>query len=114
MVRHEDDIEVVKLQQEDLKNVKKQILVGPKDGYEGFMRMFIVAENGNTPYHNHDWYHLTYIVEGKGMVTIDGVEHKIRKGSVAYIPPNITHGFKNTGMGDLKFLCLVPEKGGSY
>ena len=114
MTSHEDDVEVIELQQEDLKDVKKQILAGPKDGYDGFMRLFIVGENGNTPYHSHDWYHLTYIIEGEGIVTIEGEEHKINKGSVAYIPPNTPHGFKNTGKTPLRFLCLVPEKGGSY
>ena len=114
MVKHENDVEIIEMDSPDLKNVKKQILVGPNDGYDGFMRMFTVGENGYTPYHSHDWYHLTYVVEGEGIVTIDGEKHKIRKGSVSYIPPNTIHGFKNTGTSDLKFLCLIPEKGGSY
>ena len=114
MVRSEDDVKIIELHQEGLKNVKKQILVGPKDGYDGFMRMFIIGEKGNTPYHKHDWYHLNYVVEGEGIVTIEGVEHKIRKGSVAYIPSNTTHGFGNIGQGDLRFLCLIPKEGGTY
>ncbi|MCK4235066.1 cupin domain-containing protein [candidate division WOR-3 bacterium] len=114
MIKHEDEVEIIELQQEDLKNVKKQVLVNPKDGFNGFMRMFIVGENGYTPYHKHDWYHLTYVVEGEGIVKIDGEEHKLRKGNVSYIPPGVIHGFKNTGTEDLKFLCLIPIEGGTY
>ncbi len=114
MVKHEDDVEITELNQEGLKNVRKQILVGPGDGYDGFMRMFIVEENGYTPYHKHNWYHLNYIVDGEGIVTIGEVEYKITKGNVAYIPGNTMHGFKNTGIGSLKFLCLIPAEGGTY
>jgi quercetin dioxygenase-like cupin family protein len=114
VIGHEDNREIIELNRENLKNVKKQILIGPKDGYDGFMRLFIVGKNGYTPYHKHDWYHLNYVIEGEGTVTLEGKEHKIRKGSISFIPAGMTHGFKNTGDSDLKFLCLVPTKGGSY
>ena len=114
MVKHEDDVEIIVMDSPDLKNVKKQILIGPKDGYEGFMRMFTIGENGHTPYHSHDWYHLIYVVEGEGTAKIDEKDNKITKGSILYIPPNRIHGIKNTGTSDLRFLCLIPEKGGSY
>jgi len=114
MINHEKNVEVVDVTGAEIENVKKQILIGPKEGFEGYMRMFILAENGHTPYHKHDWYHLNYVVEGEGVVTLDGVEHKINPGSVAYVPGNIMHNFKNTGKDDLRFLCIVPPTGESY
>ena len=114
MINHENDIQVVELNSDGLKNVRKQILVGPNDGFDGYMRMFILSESGFTPYHTHDWYHMNYIVEGEGVLIIEGEENQITKGSVAYVPAGVKHGFKNTGKENLKFLCLVPPHGDVY
>lgn len=111
MVRHENDVESVPVIMDGAKDVSKQVLVNPEDGYEGFMRMFTVTKSGNTPYHRHDWYHLNYVIEGEGIVTIDGKEYPLSKGSVAYIPGGSKHGFRNTGEGTLRFLCLIPPEG---
>ena len=35
---------------------------------------------------------LYYVLEGEGMVTLDGVEHPVRKGSIVHIPPGVVHG----------------------
>ena len=45
---------------------------------------------------------------------LNGEEYHLKEGSVAYVPANNEHQFKNTGKGELKFLCLVPRKGDSY
>jgi quercetin dioxygenase-like cupin family protein len=37
---------------------------------------------------------LYYVLEGKGTVTLDGVEHPVRKGSIVHIPPGVVHGAK--------------------
>jgi quercetin dioxygenase-like cupin family protein len=113
MVRHEEDVESIPVEMEGAQNVIKQVLVAPEDGYEGFMRMFTIAQGGNTPYHHHDWYHLNYVIEGEGIVTVNEKEYPLSKGSVAYIPGGTEHGFKNTGAGELRFLCLIPPEGSS-
>ena len=114
MINHESKIPVKVLNSPELKNVKKQILVGPNDGFDGFLREFIISEGGFTPLHKHDWYHLNYVISGEGILIFNGEEHLLTRGSVAYVPPMTEHQFRNTGKGELKFLCLVPEKGDSY
>jgi mannose-6-phosphate isomerase-like protein (cupin superfamily) len=37
---------------------------------------------------------LYYVLEGEGTVTLDGVEHPVRKGSIVHIPPGVVHGAK--------------------
>jgi quercetin dioxygenase-like cupin family protein len=37
---------------------------------------------------------LYYVLEGEGTVTLDGVEHSVRKGSIVHIPPGVVHGAK--------------------
>src|SRR5919201_1451553 len=37
---------------------------------------------------------LYYVLEGEGTVSLDGVEHAVRKGSIVHIPPGVVHGVK--------------------
>jgi len=35
---------------------------------------------------------LYYVLEGEGTISLDGVEHAVRKGSLVHIPPGVVHG----------------------
>ena len=35
---------------------------------------------------------LYYVLEGEGVVVLDGVEYPVRKGSIVHIPPGLVHG----------------------
>jgi quercetin dioxygenase-like cupin family protein len=49
---------------------------------------------------------LYYILEGAGVIVLDGVEHKIGKGSLVQIPPGVVHGAR----GKMRVLVVgVPE-----
>jgi mannose-6-phosphate isomerase-like protein (cupin superfamily) len=48
-----------------------------------------------------------YILEGEGMMHVDGESAKVHPAQVIYIPPNSTQYIENTGSSDLKFLCIV-------
>jgi quercetin dioxygenase-like cupin family protein len=92
--------------------VTKQSLVGPEQGWEGHvMRLFTLAEGGYTPRHNHGWPHINYIVSGSGTLHMNGTDHPVTAGSVAFVPPGTEHQFRNTGSEDFAFICIVPEEG---
>jgi len=114
MVRHESDIKPVDMQGKGVVGVTKQMLMGPKDGYDGFFRVFTVQPGGNSPYHAHAWFHANYVLEGQGKIVIEGVENPVKAGSVAYIDGGKNHNFVNTGNTPLKFICLVPQEGDAY
>ncbi len=114
MVRHESEIKPYPVYGEGKQQVFKQVLVGPRDGFNGYLREFTLEPGANSPYHRHDWYHVVYILEGSGVVKIEGKEQPLKKGSVVHAEAGITHGFFNTGGEPLRFLCLVPEKGDQY
>ena len=49
---------------------------------------------------------LYYVLEGEGVVTLDGVEHSVRQGSIVHIPPGVVHGAK----GRVKVLVIgIPD-----
>lgn len=35
---------------------------------------------------------LYYVLEGEGVVVLNGEEHTVRKGSLVHIPPGVVHG----------------------
>src|SRR5262245_46597513 len=37
---------------------------------------------------------LYYVLEGEGLVVLDGIEHAVHKGSLVHIPPGVVHGAK--------------------
>lgn len=45
---------------------------------------------------------LYYVVEGEGTLILDGVEHPVKKGSFAHIPPGVVHSSK----GRMKVLVV--------
>ncbi|WP_347487972.1 cupin domain-containing protein [Desulfoscipio sp. XC116] len=93
-------------------NVIKQTLVGPAQGWEGWvMRLFTVAPNGYTPRHSHPWPHINYIVSGQGAMYLDGQEHLVSPGYTAYVPGGAEHQFINRRQQDFVFICIVPEEG---
>ena len=93
-------------------NVIKQSLVGPDQGWEGWvMRLFTVAPGGQTPRHSHTWPHINYIVSGEGTVYLNGREQNVQPGYSAYVPGGAEHQFINRGQQDFVFICIVPEEG---
>ena len=95
-----------------LSKVVKQVLVGPDQGWQGWvMRSFTLGEDGYSPRHSHPWPHINYIISGNGVLLLDGKERALEAGSVAYVPDSIDHQFLNKGSEDLVFICIVPEEG---
>ena len=48
-----------------------------------------------------------YILDGEGDMYVNDEKEKVSAGQVIYIPPNSVQRIKNTGIGDLAFLCIV-------
>jgi len=96
----------------EARNAFKKSLIGPKEGWEGWvMRLFTLKDGGNTPRHSHPWPHINYIVEGSGILFLEGKNYPVSEGSIAYVPSGALHQFSNSGKEDFSFICIVPEEG---
>ncbi|VAW97104.1 hypothetical protein MNBD_GAMMA23-1263 [hydrothermal vent metagenome] len=66
----------------------------------------IVSPGQETQLHYHaateELYH---ILQGNGLMTIEGEIFSVESGDTLCIPPNCSHKIKNTGNADLVFLC---------
>lgn len=108
-----DKVEKVKLNIEGAKNAFKQIPISGADGTPEYsFRVFTIEPNGHTPYHQHAFEHLNYIIEGNGAVVMEnGSERPIKKGDFALILPGETHQYRNKS-ADKPFvlICAVPKE----
>jgi mannose-6-phosphate isomerase-like protein (cupin superfamily) len=48
--------------------------------------------DGARPHYHRRSTELYYVLEGQGTVTLDGIEHPVRPGSIVHIPPGVVHG----------------------
>lgn len=53
---------------------------------------------------------LYYILEGSGEMHIGEEAAEVRPGQIVYIPPGARQFIRNTGTGDLVFLCIVSPR----
>jgi mannose-6-phosphate isomerase-like protein (cupin superfamily) len=47
-----------------------------------------------------------YILEGEGLMELDGDKKIVRPGLTIFIPPQVRHALYNTGTKDLTFLVV--------
>ena len=48
-----------------------------------------------------------HVLEGEGMMEVDGKRRLVRRHDVIYIPPGVEHGISNTGLTDLTFIVAT-------
>lgn len=56
--------------------------------------------------HRHAQIEAYYVLEGEGLVLIDGDRYPVRAGSVVFIPGEAEHGATNTGSETLRLLYV--------
>lgn len=89
--------------------VKVRWLITEETGAPNFaMRQFTVEAGGSTPLHAHPWEHEAYILEGSGTIRGGDDVEALEAGDAVFVPPDELHQFRNTGDGELRFLCLIP------
>jgi len=110
MIKKKDpEVKTISLEDEDVNNVHKKVLIGPEDGSTNIiMRRFTVGSKGYTPHHTHDFEHVVRIEKGRGTVVDDsGKETAVSKGDNLFINNNEKHQFKNPYKKPFEFLCII-------
>jgi mannose-6-phosphate isomerase-like protein (cupin superfamily) len=57
--------------------------------------------------HTHEPEQMYYILEGQGLMTLDGEEQPVQAGDCVFFPSFAEHGLKNTGGGVLRYLIAA-------
>jgi mannose-6-phosphate isomerase-like protein (cupin superfamily) len=48
-----------------------------------------------------------HVIEGEGLIELDGKRRVMRAGDYVFIPPGVVHAFYNTGNADLTFFVVT-------
>ena len=107
-----DKIEKTTSGSADAKGVYKQIPLSRKDGVPTFsFRVFTIEPGGHTPFHQHEFEHMNYVINGEGILVAEDQEHELREGDFALILAGEKHQFKNSSeYQNLLIICAVPRE----
>ena len=107
-----DAVSKNKVSMEGACGVYKQIPLSGKHGAPTFsFRVFTIEPGGYTPLHRHQFEQMNYIIEGNGILTVDGKENKLSEGDFALVLPDEEHQYKNTAKNKpMVMICAVPKE----
>lgn len=84
-------------------------VLGPEDGTPNYVMLWVQhPPGGSSAQHVHAWEHQAYIVEGEGVLWVEGEEYPIRAGDAVLVPPGVEHQFRNTGGATLSRVTVNP------
>ena len=111
-ITHLNKIEKTIPKMEGAKGVYKQIPLSKADGVPAYsFRVFTIEPGGHTPYHQHPFEHMNYIIEGSGALVSKDGDQQIKQGDFALVLPDEQHQFKNTSKTqNLVLICAVPRE----
>ena len=106
------DVEKIKVNMEGAEGAWRQLPIGSADGAPNFsLRVFTVDPGGHTPYHQHPYEHVNYVIEGIGcLVNEKGEEKPLKAGDFALVNPDEKHQYRNKGDVPFKMICGVPKE----
>lgn len=85
--------------------------VGPEQGCASVTQFVGFVPPGRAPDHFHRYDEVVYILEGEGVLHIDGAETSLRRGSAVHFPAKLVHSLENSGPGELHVLGVFRPAG---
>jgi len=106
------DVEKDQVRMDGAYKAWKQVPLSRDDGAPVYSyRVFTVEPQGYTPYHQHDYEHMNFIIEGEGAIVNEaGEERPIKAGEFALVLPNEKHQYRNKSQEKpFVMICGVPK-----
>jgi quercetin dioxygenase-like cupin family protein len=105
-------VEKIIPQMEGAKDIYKQVPLSKKDGAPSFsFRVFTIEPGGNTPFHEHPYEHMNYVIKGTGLLVTQNGEDPAKTGDFAMVMPGEKHQYKNASdSDDFVMICAVPKE----
>ncbi len=107
------DVQKNKVNMEGAHEAFKQVPLSREDGAPVYAyRVFTIEPGGYTPYHQHPYEHMNYIIEGEGaLVNEKGEKQHLKAGDFALVMPDEKHQYRNTSdKHPMVMICGVPKE----
>ncbi len=93
-------------------DIYKQVPLSKKDGAPNFsFRVFTIKPGGYTPFHQHPFEHMNYVIDGKGVLVAPDGGHELSEGDFVLILPGEKHQYRNSSKSkDFRIICAVPKE----
>lgn len=88
-----------------------RILVDPGIGCRGVTQFVGWIPPGRAPTHHHSYEEVVYVLEGEGLLHLEGSTRPIGAGSCLHLPPPVEHCLENTGTAPLRVLGVFHPAG---
>ncbi len=90
----------------DLAVLRSWMLIGPRNSAAQNLSMQVseIPVGSQQPMHSHSPEQCYYIIQGRGLMTIEEEAREVTAGMAVYIPSNKRHGIQNTGDDVLEYL----------
>ncbi len=106
-----NEIRLEEMTIEGVRDMSGTNVIGPEQGWQSHtLRVFRLRPGGFSPRHSHDWEHVNYVIKGSGKLRLGNNINDLKKGSFAFVPPNVEHQFENPSDEDFEFICIVPNR----
>jgi len=77
------------------------------NGINYSLAQFSLESGKKSKLHKMSSSEIFYVLEGSGILHINDESHQLEKDDSAYVPPNAKQFIENSGITDLRFLCIV-------
>ena len=106
---HYDDVERIPQTKYGTTGTDMRVLIDKSKGAPVFaMRLISIQADGHIGMHDHLWEHEIFVLRGAGLAKCGDESAEMNPGDFLLIPPDVPHGFDNTGDDVLEFICCIP------
>jgi len=86
-------------------------LVTDEVGCTELTQFYGIIAPGRAAVHSHVYDEVIYVLEGEGMLHIDGSHEPVSKGSCIYLPPLLEHSLENSGDSPMTIVAVFHPAG---
>lgn len=88
---------------------RTRVVIGQNGAIKGekFCQGYVMIHpNGGIPAHDHETVESYTILEGTGVMEVDGECREVKAGDCIFIPSGLTHSLHNTGTGEMRMMFV--------
>jgi mannose-6-phosphate isomerase-like protein (cupin superfamily) len=91
----------------------RQFVLGatPETGCASVTQFIGLVPPGRAPDHFHTYDEVIYVLEGEGVLHVDGEQARLSPGSCVHLPARLVHCLANTGESELRLLGVFRPAG---